>query len=117
MLAALPVLSMLKHTMDFFEIEFSRAPWFADDGVDGDVAGSALVPESSGSGSELTGDASGGVAGGVRLRKMELSKVSQSSGLGTMSSIGRMKMFWPSGCALASLRRCAYVEYCGPWNT
>src|SRR5660397_182036 len=39
MLAALPVLSMLKHTMDFFEIEFSRAPWFADDGVDGDVAG------------------------------------------------------------------------------
>src|SRR5680860_560365 len=67
MLAALPVLSMLKHTMDFFEIEFSRAPWFADDGVDGDVAGSALVPESSGSGSELTGDASGGVAEGSAL--------------------------------------------------
>src|SRR5680860_1305480 len=51
----------------FFEIEFSRAPWFADDGVDGDVAGSALVPESSGSGSELTGYASGGVAEGSAL--------------------------------------------------
>lgn len=33
MLAVLPLLAMLKHTLDFFEIRFSTAPWIADDGV------------------------------------------------------------------------------------
>jgi predicted PurR-regulated permease PerM len=31
MLAALPILAMIKHTMDFFDIRLSRDPWVADD--------------------------------------------------------------------------------------
>ena len=31
MLAALPILSMIKHTIDFFDIRLSRDPWVADD--------------------------------------------------------------------------------------
>ena len=33
MLAVLPLLAMGKHTIDFFDFRFSRAPWIADDGV------------------------------------------------------------------------------------
>ncbi len=33
MIAVLPLLAMLRHTLDFFHIGFSRAPWIADDGV------------------------------------------------------------------------------------
>jgi len=33
MLAVLPLLAMLRHTMDFFDVSFSRAPWIADDRV------------------------------------------------------------------------------------
>lgn len=33
MLASLPLLSMLKHTLTFYRFKMSRAPWAADDGV------------------------------------------------------------------------------------
>lgn len=41
MLAALPILAMLKYTLDFFDVEFSRASWFAEDAetVEQDDAG------------------------------------------------------------------------------
>ena len=41
MLAALPILAMLKHTLTFYEFKFSRAPWAGDDGI-------ALIPARSG---------------------------------------------------------------------
>lgn len=34
MLAVLPLLAMLRHTLDFFEVRISRAPWIADDGIE-----------------------------------------------------------------------------------
>jgi predicted PurR-regulated permease PerM len=37
MLAALPILAMLKHTLSFYEFKFSKASWAGDDGV-------ALIP-------------------------------------------------------------------------
>lgn len=44
MLAALPILAMLKYTLDFFEVEFSRASWFAEDAetVEQDDAGGEI---------------------------------------------------------------------------
>lgn len=33
MLAVLPLLAMLKHTLDFYDLRFSRAAWIADDGI------------------------------------------------------------------------------------
>lgn len=33
MLAVLPLLAMARHTLDFFDLRFSRAPWVGDDGV------------------------------------------------------------------------------------
>lgn len=33
MLAVLPLLAMVRHTMDFFDVSLSRAPWIADDQV------------------------------------------------------------------------------------
>jgi hypothetical protein len=33
MIAALPILAMLKHTFTFYDFKFSRAPWVGDDGV------------------------------------------------------------------------------------
>lgn len=33
MLAVLPVLAMLKHTLTFFDLRLSKAPWVAEDGV------------------------------------------------------------------------------------
>jgi predicted PurR-regulated permease PerM len=33
MIAALPILAMLKHTFTFYQFKFSRAPWIGDDGV------------------------------------------------------------------------------------
>ncbi len=33
MLAALPLLAMLKHTLAFYEFKISRAPWAGDDGI------------------------------------------------------------------------------------
>jgi len=33
MLAVLPMLAMLKHTVDFYDIRLSRAPWIGDDGI------------------------------------------------------------------------------------
>lgn len=33
MLAALPLLAMLKHTLTFYEFKISRAPWAGDDGI------------------------------------------------------------------------------------
>lgn len=41
MLAALPLLSMLKHTLTFYQFKMSRAPWAGDDGI-------ALIPARSG---------------------------------------------------------------------
>ena len=41
MLAALPILAMLKHTLTFYDFKFSRASWAGDDGV-------ALIPARSG---------------------------------------------------------------------
>lgn len=42
MLAALPLLAMLKHTLTFYDFKFSKAPWAGDDGI-------ALIPARSGS--------------------------------------------------------------------
>jgi predicted PurR-regulated permease PerM len=33
MLAVLPLLAMLKHTLDIYHLDLSRAPWIGDDGV------------------------------------------------------------------------------------
>lgn len=33
MLAVLPLLAMARHTLDFFDLRFSHAPWVGDDGV------------------------------------------------------------------------------------
>jgi hypothetical protein len=33
MIAALPILAMLKHTFTFYDFTFSRAPWVGDDGA------------------------------------------------------------------------------------
>jgi hypothetical protein len=33
MIAALPILAMLKHTFSFYEFRFSRAAWAGDDGA------------------------------------------------------------------------------------
>jgi len=41
MIAALPLLAMLKHTLTFYEFKMSRAPWAGDDGI-------ALIPAKSG---------------------------------------------------------------------
>jgi len=41
MLASLPILSMLKHTLTFYQFKMSRAPWAGDDGI-------ALIPARSG---------------------------------------------------------------------
>jgi len=41
MLASLPLLAMLKHTLTFYEFKMSRAPWAGDDGI-------ALIPARSG---------------------------------------------------------------------
>jgi predicted PurR-regulated permease PerM len=41
MLAALPLLAMLKHTFTFYDFNISRAPWAGDDGI-------ALIPARSG---------------------------------------------------------------------
>ena len=41
MIAALPLLAMLKHTLTFYEFKLSRAPWAGDDGI-------ALIPAKSG---------------------------------------------------------------------
>jgi predicted PurR-regulated permease PerM len=40
-IASLPLLAMLRHTMQFYQFERSRAPWAADDGI-------ALIPARSG---------------------------------------------------------------------
>lgn len=41
MLAALPLLSLLKHTLTFYQFRMSKAPWAGDDGI-------ALIPARSG---------------------------------------------------------------------
>ena len=41
MLASLPLLAMLKHTLTFYDFRMSRAPWAGDDGI-------ALIPARSG---------------------------------------------------------------------
>jgi predicted PurR-regulated permease PerM len=41
MLASLPLLSMLKHTLTFYDIKMSRSPWAGDDGI-------AIIPARSG---------------------------------------------------------------------
>jgi predicted PurR-regulated permease PerM len=41
MIAALPVLAMLRHTLTFYEFRMSKAPWAGDDGI-------ALIPARSG---------------------------------------------------------------------
>ncbi len=41
MLASLPLLAMLKHTLTFYDFKISRAPWAGDDGI-------ALIPARSG---------------------------------------------------------------------
>ena len=41
MLAALPLLAMLKHTLTFYEFKMSKAPWAGDDGI-------AIIPARSG---------------------------------------------------------------------
>jgi predicted PurR-regulated permease PerM len=41
MLASLPILAMLKHTLTFYEFKLSKAPWAGDDGI-------ALIPARSG---------------------------------------------------------------------
>lgn len=33
MLASLPILAMLRHTLTFYDFKFSRAPWAGDDGI------------------------------------------------------------------------------------
>ena len=33
MLAVLPILAILRHTLDFYDIRLSRAAWIADDGI------------------------------------------------------------------------------------
>jgi predicted PurR-regulated permease PerM len=33
MLASLPLLAMLKHTLTFYQLKMSHAPWVADDGI------------------------------------------------------------------------------------
>lgn len=40
-IASLPILAMLRHTMQFYQFERSKAPWAADDGI-------ALIPARSG---------------------------------------------------------------------
>ena len=40
-IAALPLLAMLRHTLQFYQFERSKAPWAADDGI-------ALIPARSG---------------------------------------------------------------------
>jgi len=42
MIASLPLLAMLKHTVTFYEFKISRAPWAGDDGI-------VLIPARSGS--------------------------------------------------------------------
>jgi len=42
MLATLPILAMLKHTLTFYEFKFSKSPWAGDDGI-------ALIPARSNS--------------------------------------------------------------------
>jgi len=44
MLAALPLLAMLKHTLTFYDFNFSRAPWAGDDGIVLIPAKSAVPP-------------------------------------------------------------------------
>ena len=41
MIAALPLLAMLRHTLTFYDFRMSRAPWAGDDGI-------ALIPARSG---------------------------------------------------------------------
>jgi predicted PurR-regulated permease PerM len=41
MIAALPILAMLKHTLTFYDFKMSKAPWAGDDGI-------ALIPARSG---------------------------------------------------------------------
>ena len=41
MIASLPLLAMLRHTLTFYEFEVSKAPWAGDDGI-------ALIPARSG---------------------------------------------------------------------
>jgi predicted PurR-regulated permease PerM len=48
MLAVLPLLAMLRHTLDFFHVRFSRAPWIGDDGVRSVVEESAGASTASG---------------------------------------------------------------------
>lgn len=45
MLAVLPLLAMLKHTLTFFDLRFSRAPWIVEDGVVPVAADSSDRPE------------------------------------------------------------------------
>ena len=40
-IASLPILAMLRHTLQFYQFERSKAPWAADDGI-------ALIPARSG---------------------------------------------------------------------
>ena len=44
MIAALPLLAMLKHTLTFYDFKMSRAPWAGDDGIALIPAKSALPP-------------------------------------------------------------------------
>ncbi len=46
MIAALPILAMLKHTFTFYDFKFSRAPWIGDDGVAAVPAAPADSPPS-----------------------------------------------------------------------
>lgn len=41
MIASLPLLSMLRHTLTFYDFRMSRAPWAGDDGI-------VLIPAKSG---------------------------------------------------------------------
>lgn len=61
MLAVLPLIAMLRHTMDFFQIRMSRAPWIADDGVRlVTIAGAASAPEATTTPAQLVGEVDAG---------------------------------------------------------
>lgn len=68
MLAVLPLLAMARHTIDFFDVRLSRAPWVGDDGV---TPVEVSVPES---------DASGG--SGVSLGGVPASAASAAPSVG-----------------------------------
>ena len=61
MLAVLPILAMLKHTMGFYKFKLSNAPWIGDDGVTVISCEVAPPPSSASRGPGAGGEKSGSV--------------------------------------------------------